>query len=134
MATERAISRSAGAVYLLVVVTGIFSLGYVPRQLRVGADPQAMLGNLVAHRQLFQWGCRFPGRADRLPVIPEPVPSAAAHASRHSGGRGVTFALGLVPRLAGRWPSSTRFTNHPVAAKRALPAHVQQVPTDVGSE
>jgi len=56
MATERAISRSAGALYLLVVVIGIFSLGYVPRQLRVGADPQAMLGNLVAHRQLFQWG------------------------------------------------------------------------------
>lgn len=56
MATERAISRSAGAVYLLVVVIGIFSLGYVPRQLRVGADPQAMLDNLVAHRQLFQWG------------------------------------------------------------------------------
>ncbi|MEV5118452.1 DUF4386 domain-containing protein [Stenotrophomonas indicatrix] len=56
MATERAISRGAGAVYLLVVVTGIFSLGYVPGQLRVAGDPQAMLGNLVAHQQLFQWG------------------------------------------------------------------------------
>ncbi|CAH0146082.1 DUF4386 family protein [Stenotrophomonas lactitubi] len=56
MATERAISRSAGAVYLLVVVTGIFSLGYVPGQLRVAGEPQAMLGNLVAHQQLFQWG------------------------------------------------------------------------------
>jgi hypothetical protein len=56
MATERSIGRWAGAVYLVVVVTGIFSLGYVPGQLRAPNDPQAMLGNLLSHQRLFQAG------------------------------------------------------------------------------
>jgi hypothetical protein len=56
MASERALSRWTGALYLVVVATGIFSLGYVPGQLRAPGDPQAMLGNLVAHQRLFQAG------------------------------------------------------------------------------
>ncbi|MET1024578.1 MAG: DUF4386 domain-containing protein [Pseudoxanthomonas sp.] len=56
MATERAISRWTGAVYLVVVVTGIFSLGYVPGQISAPGDPQAMLGNLVTHQWLVRAG------------------------------------------------------------------------------
>lgn len=56
MATERALSHWAGAVYLLVVVTGIFCLGYVPGRINVPGQPVQTLANVVAHQRLFQAG------------------------------------------------------------------------------
>ena len=47
--------RLAGVLYLIVVVTGIFCLAYVPAQL-AGADAVAMLDNVVARQALFKHG------------------------------------------------------------------------------
>jgi len=49
-------SRLAGALYLVVVVTGIFSLMYVPSQINVPGDIHATIGNIAAHGTLFRAG------------------------------------------------------------------------------
>jgi hypothetical protein len=56
MTTENKISRLAGLVYLIVVLTGIFSLVYVPSRISVSSDPQSTLANIVASESLFRYG------------------------------------------------------------------------------
>lgn len=56
MADEKRIGRWAGLVYLIVVVTGFFSLGYVPGQLAAPGKPQTVLDNIVSHETLFRMG------------------------------------------------------------------------------
>lgn len=56
MDSKRSVGRWTGAVYLVVVLTGMFSLAYVPGQLRTTGDPIGMLGHIVARQQLFQAG------------------------------------------------------------------------------
>lgn len=56
MTHENQISRLAGLLYLIVVVTGIFSLAYVPSQITVHEDPHATLSNIVAAEPLFRLG------------------------------------------------------------------------------
>jgi len=50
------IARTAGALYLIVVVTGIFSLVYVPSQIIVRGDALATVNNIVASELLFRLG------------------------------------------------------------------------------
>lgn len=47
-------SRIAGLLYLVVVITGIFSLAYVPKQLFVWDNPAQTYENMVAHESLFR--------------------------------------------------------------------------------
>jgi len=56
MTNDNKISRLAGALYLIVVVTGLFSLIYVPSQIAVSGDSSATLNNIVAHSSLFRAG------------------------------------------------------------------------------
>lgn len=56
MTDENKISRLAGALYLVVVVTGLFSLMYVPSQITVSGDPHATANSIVAHSPLFRAG------------------------------------------------------------------------------
>lgn len=49
-------ARIAGLLYLVVVVTGIFSLAYVPSKLSGHGDAAATVGNILAHEQLFRLG------------------------------------------------------------------------------
>ena len=49
-------SRWAGALYLVVVVTGLFSLMYVPAQINVAGDAQATVNKLMAHSTLYRAG------------------------------------------------------------------------------
>ncbi|MBS0486956.1 MAG: DUF4386 domain-containing protein [Proteobacteria bacterium] len=56
MSNENTIARLAGALYLVVVVTGLFSLVYVPSRITVSGDVQATIGNIVAHNSLFRAG------------------------------------------------------------------------------
>lgn len=49
-------ARVAGLIYLIVVVTGTFSLGYVPSQLTVQGDVAATMDNIVAAEPLFRLG------------------------------------------------------------------------------
>lgn len=54
--SHRAIGRLAGLTYLSVVVTGLFSLAYVPSQLIDLSDAARTLANLSASQTLFRWG------------------------------------------------------------------------------
>ncbi len=56
MTNESKISRLAGALYLVVVMTGLFSLMYVPSQITVSGDSHATINNIVAHSSLFRAG------------------------------------------------------------------------------
>lgn len=56
MDNRNKIGRWAGALYLVVVVTGLFSLMYVPSQIAAAGDPDATVGNIVAHEALFRAG------------------------------------------------------------------------------
>lgn len=49
-------SRQAGALYLLVVITGIFSLVHVPTQISVTGDMAATIDNMGNMESLFRWG------------------------------------------------------------------------------
>jgi len=53
--TDKA-ARIAGAVYLLLVLTGPFSLMYVPSKLIVHGDAAATANNILAHEMLFRAG------------------------------------------------------------------------------
>lgn len=48
------ISRIAGLLYLVVVITGIFSLAYVPKQLFVWDNPAQTFDNIATHETLFR--------------------------------------------------------------------------------
>ena len=49
-------ARTAGLLYLVVVVTGIFSLLYVPSQIIVRGDALATANNILASEPLFRLG------------------------------------------------------------------------------
>ena len=49
-------ARTAGLIYLVVVVTGILSLVYVPSQLIVSGDATRTVENIVASQGLFRLG------------------------------------------------------------------------------
>lgn len=48
--------RLAGALYLAVVLTGIFALAYVPSRIPTAGDPEALLATLQASESLFRMG------------------------------------------------------------------------------
>lgn len=50
------IARIAGLLYLIVVVTGIFSLLYVPSQISVDGDASATVNNIANSESLFRLG------------------------------------------------------------------------------
>lgn len=56
MNSNKKTARTAGLLYLIVVVTGFFSLIYVPSQIFVEGDASATVSNIVASRSLFQLG------------------------------------------------------------------------------
>jgi hypothetical protein len=48
------ISSTAGVLYLIVVVTGIFSLAYVPNKLFIWDNPTKTFNNILEHEVLFR--------------------------------------------------------------------------------
>lgn len=56
MATNKKMARTAGVCYLLLVITGIFSLMYVPSQLIVWDNPELMLSNITNGLPLYKLG------------------------------------------------------------------------------
>lgn len=47
-------ARLAGALYVLVLITGVFGLIYVPTKLFVAGDAAATIGNILLHETLFR--------------------------------------------------------------------------------
>lgn len=56
MTEEKKIARLAGTLYLVVIVTGFFSLIYVPSQITVSGDPAATVSNIATNNLLFRMG------------------------------------------------------------------------------
>jgi hypothetical protein len=56
MADRQLHARIAGLLYLIVVVSGIFSLAYVPGQLIVDGDIGATIANIVMRAPLYRLG------------------------------------------------------------------------------
>lgn len=55
MTHERSIARTAGLIYLVTLVTGMFSLVYAPSQLLVPRDVHATIDKISAHQTLFRF-------------------------------------------------------------------------------
>jgi hypothetical protein len=53
---SNASTRPAGLIYLIVVVTGLFTLGIVPSRLLVNGDAAKTIENLQAHEYLWRLG------------------------------------------------------------------------------
>lgn len=56
MMQEARLTRTCGAIYLVVVATGIFSLAYVPGQTMIPGDQAATLASIRANETLFRLG------------------------------------------------------------------------------
>lgn len=56
MGPQNSTARVAGLLYLVCIVTGIFSLIYVPSQIGAHGDASATVNNIVAFELLFRWG------------------------------------------------------------------------------
>jgi hypothetical protein len=56
MDSNKKIARMAGLLYLVVVLTGIFSLAYVPSKLIVWDNPSTTFQNIVSSESLFRFG------------------------------------------------------------------------------
>ena len=56
MEPSKKTARIAGILYLIVVITGIVSLGYVPKQLIVWEDKAATFNNILKNESLFRLG------------------------------------------------------------------------------
>lgn len=56
MDSPKQTARIAGALYLVIVLIGFFSLKYVPSKLSDWNNPEVMIDNIVAHEMLFRLG------------------------------------------------------------------------------
>lgn len=56
MHTNLRSGRLAGALYLIVVLTGIFTLAYVPSRVPLSGDPAMVLDTVRTHESLFRLG------------------------------------------------------------------------------
>lgn len=56
LGTNKKTARLAGVLYLVVVVTGIFSLAYIPSKLIASGDPVLSLEKITAAQMLFRLG------------------------------------------------------------------------------
>ncbi len=56
MTSNKNIGRLAGVAYLILVITGIFSLMYVPSQIYVSGDPATTASNIKSMEMLFRIG------------------------------------------------------------------------------
>ena len=52
--SPRLMARIAGVLYLLTILAGMFSAGFVAAKLVVSGDAAATANNILAHRGLFQ--------------------------------------------------------------------------------
>ncbi|MFT3750454.1 MAG: DUF4386 domain-containing protein [Agriterribacter sp.] len=54
MPTRRKLSKIAGILYFIVIITGMFSLAYVPKELFIWESPVKTFENINTHETLFR--------------------------------------------------------------------------------
>src|SRR5262245_43339059 len=55
MSSQNTTARIAGALYLFIVITGIFSLRYFPSVFYAWDDPARTIANITSHETLFRF-------------------------------------------------------------------------------
>ncbi|MBS0172867.1 MULTISPECIES: DUF4386 domain-containing protein [Gammaproteobacteria] len=129
MMTHRKISRLAGLLYLVVVVTGMFSLAYVPSQINVADDFQATARNIVSSEPLFRYGiASFMVMQVAFLLLPLALFQLFRDVDRSAAALMVTFAVVSVPiglaSLANRLDALSLLTN-PYFGQALAPAPLQ---------
>lgn len=125
----KAQARFAGLLYLVVVATGIFSLGYVPSQVNVAGDWPATIANIVAHESLFRFGiAAFLVKQVAFLLLPLVLYRVLGDAGRGAAVAMVAFAVASVPlalvALAHKLDALSLLTD-PDLAKAIAPAQLQ---------
>lgn len=122
-------ARLAGLLYLVVVATGIFSLGYVPSQVNVAQDWPATMANIVAHQPLFRLGiAAFLLKQVAFLLLPLALYRALGDASRTAALAMVAFAVASVPlalAALGHKLDALSLLTDPAIAKAVAPAQLQ---------
>lgn len=91
-------ARWAGVLYLVVVVTGIFCLGYVPSQVNVAGDWPATLASIRTHESLFRFGiAAFLLKQVAFLLLPLVLYRVLGDAGRGIAATMVVFAVTSVP-------------------------------------
>ncbi|GHB94715.1 DUF4386 domain-containing protein [Thermomonas carbonis] len=122
-------ARFAGLLYLIVVATGIFSLGYVPSQINAAQDWPATMGNIVAHESLFRWGiAAFLIKQVAFLLLPLLLYRVLGDADRIAAIAMVAFAVISVPLALvalGHKLDALSLLTDPVLANTIAPAQLQ---------
>lgn len=91
-------ARTAGLLYLVVVLTGTFYLGYVPTQLAVQGDAAAKVAHLVQGQTLIRWGIAVELACNvAFLLLPLALYRLLAHVGRSAAVLMVAFAAAGVP-------------------------------------
>ena len=91
-------ARIAGLIYLIVILTGIFSIAYVPGQLVEYRDGAATLKNLAADSGLYRWGLAA-GMMCYLAYLILPLALYRILADTHRGLAGIMVILAVCGAL-----------------------------------
>ena len=98
MSPDSRTARIAGVLYLIVVLSGFFSIAYVPSQIILKSDPAATLGNLEASKRLWQLG--IVGSLicySAFLILPLALYRLLSSVGRNAAALMVTFAVTSVP-------------------------------------
>ena len=125
----KAQARLAGLLYLVVVATGIFSLGYVPSQINVAEDWSATMANIVANEALFRLGiAAFLLKQAAFLLLPLALYRVLGDANRVVAVAMVAFAVTSVPlalAALGHKLDALSLLTDPVLANTVAPAQLQ---------
>ena len=125
----KAQARLAGLLYLVVVATGIFSLGYVPSQLNVAEDWPATISNILANESLFRLGiAAFLLKQVAFLLLPLALYRVLGDTNRAAAVAMVAFAVTSVPLALvalGHKLDALSLLTDPVIAKAVAPAQLQ---------
>lgn len=91
-------TRIAGLIYLIVILTGIFSIAYVPGQLVDYRDGAATVARLAADAGLYRWGLAA-GMACYLAYLFLPLALHRVLADSHRGLAGLMVILAVCGAL-----------------------------------
>jgi hypothetical protein len=98
MDSPNKVARIAGLLYLVEIVTGIFSLMYVPSRIRVHGDAMATVQHLMANEFLFRLDVVIGSISDVIAlVLPLVLYKLLSPVSKHAAVFMVAFGVVFIP-------------------------------------